>query len=193
MGQERIARAVRDHVACMESGLLAQAPEILRFAARVVDMFHRGGRLLVCGSGPLAAVADLTANRFLHRLSLERPQLPSVALGGNYLLAHSLVRDGLQRQIYARQLQVFGAPGDVLLLFAEGQRDETLIEALQQAHQIGCPTAALFPARTEPFDPPPDFRFPLETESPARLAEAALFFGQLLCELVEAELFGISN
>ncbi len=193
MGQERIARAVRDHVACLESGLLGQAPEILRFAAGVVEMFHRGGRLLICGSGPLAAIADLTANRFLHRLSLERPQLPAVALGGNFLLAHSLVRDGLQRQIYARQLRVFGTPGDMLLLFAEGQRDESLIEALQQAQLIGCPVAALVPTRAEPFDPPPDFLFLLNTDSPARLAETALFFGQLLCELVEADLFGIPN
>jgi D-sedoheptulose 7-phosphate isomerase len=174
----------------MEDSFSGQADAIARFAEGIADAFTQGGRLLVCGGGPLAAIAELTASRFLHRLSLDRPQLPALALAGGDVLFQSLARDGLQRQYYLRQLRVLAAAGDVLLLMADGRLDDAQIEALQFGRQMGCLTAVIMPAKAEILSDPPEHLFPLETDSPARCAEAALFFGQLLCELVEAELFG---
>ena len=191
MDQEKIARAVADLAKCLDESFLAAPEPLADFVGEVVATFHRNGRLYLAGSGPLAAVAELVADRFLHRLAFERPQLPVLALGGNTILQQSLARDGLQRQATARQLRLFAASGDILLLFVDGQRDESLAEVLQTARQAGCRTVVVGPPRGEGGDDLVDQRFTLASESPARLAEAALFFGQLLCELVEAELFGI--
>jgi D-sedoheptulose 7-phosphate isomerase len=191
MEQEKIAQAIAELGTCLEESFLADPEAVARFAGQIVAAFHRNGRLFLAGSGPLAAVAALIADRFLHRLAFERPQLPAFALGGGTPLLQSLGREGLQRQAGARQLRMLAANEDILLIFTDGSRDEGISELLQTGRQLGCTIVTVGPPREVPGEDLVDRRFGISCESPARLAEVALFFGQLLCELVEAELFGI--
>lgn len=191
MGQERIDRTVREHTAVIGEMFTAQAAGLESFSREVVSVFHRGGRLLVLGSGPLGAIADLTANLFLHRLSLERPLLPSLSLGHDAVLATALVRDGRGHEFFARQLRAVATGQDLLLAFGGSRREEALEEALAVAAELGCGTAAVLQGKGESLREPPDFLFRLETDSVPRALECALLFSHLLVELVEGELFGI--
>jgi D-sedoheptulose 7-phosphate isomerase len=188
MRQDRISKAFKENTV-MHNGLLAQGEDLVRLAERTVEIFHSGGRLLVIGGGSLGGIAALIANRFLYRLALERPSLPALSLGLDAQLATALTRDGGSRQYFSRQLQALTTGGDLLLVFSEIWPDEAVQEALQSARRLGCSTAAILPRKAEPTDPP-DFLFRLETDSAARMTEGALLLGQLLCEMVEGELFG---
>lgn len=190
MPSERIARSIREITQMIEA-LPSQGEELAAFALRLVEVFTQGRRLLLIGSGPLGAVADLVATRFLHRLSLERPSLPALSLCRDPVLAAALARDGQSAQYLARQLRAATVGGDIVLAFADGGRDEAILEALAAARQLDCTTALVTPGRDESGGENPDFLFRLECETPARLAEGSLLFGHLLCELVEGELFGI--
>lgn len=191
MGQERINRTVREHTAVIGEMFTAQAAELESFSREVVRVFHRGGRLLVLGNGPLGAIADLTANLFLHRLSLERPLLPALSLGHDALLATALARDGRGHEFFARQLRAAATGQDLVLAFGGPRREEALEEALAVARELGCGTAVVLQGRGESLREPPDVLFRLETDSVPRAVEGALLFAHLLVELVEGELFGI--
>lgn len=188
---EKISRAIQSHTAALEKSFLEPADQVATYADKLVAAFHQGGRLLVFGNGPLGAVAELTANLFVHRLWLDRPLLPALSLSANPTLTSALARDGQQREVFSRLLKATATPGDLILALCDTRRDEAIEEALGAARQIGCCTAALVPGSGEMTGDPPDFLFNLQTDSPARGTEAALFFGHLLCELVEGELFGI--
>ena len=116
--------------------------DIEALATLLVEKFHLGRRLFLVGSGPLAAVASLAASLFQHRLTLNRPPLPVIALG-DAVLATSLLRDGLGRQVFSRPLRVQASPDDLLLALCEGVRDDAVDEALDTAREIGCETAVL--------------------------------------------------
>lgn len=191
MKQERIVRAVQEHTALIGEAFAAQAPALTDFAQEVVSVFHRGGRLFALGSGAQGAVAIHTANLFLHRLALERPLLPAVALCHDAALATALTRDGHGHEYFARQLRALAGSGDAVLVFAGAGRDDAVEQALGAARQLGCVTAVVLQGRGETLADPPDFLFRLETDSIPRAVEGALFFAHLLVELVEAELFGI--
>lgn len=191
MGQERINRTLKEHTTLIGEIFTAQAAELADFSREVVSVFHRGGRLLILGSGPLGAIADLTANLFLHRLSLERPLLPALSLGHDAVLATALARDGLAHEFFARQLRAVAAGQDLVLAFGGFRREEALEEALAVAGQLGCGTAAVLQGEGDSLRQPPDFLFRLQTDSVPRAVESALLFGHLLVELVEGELFGI--
>jgi len=191
MGQERINRTVQEHRTVIGEIFTTQSAELAGFSREVVRVFHQGGRLLVLGSGPLGAIADLTANLFLYRLSLERPLLPALSLGHDAVLATALARDGRGHEFFARQLQAAATGQDLVLVFGSSRREEALEEALAVARELGCGTAAVLQGRAELLREPPDFLFRLETDSVPRAVEAALLFGHLLVELVEGELFGI--
>jgi D-sedoheptulose 7-phosphate isomerase len=188
MRQDRITKALKENVV-VHNGLLAQSAELTRLAERLVEVFHGGGRLLVVGGGALGGVAALVAHRFLYRLSLERPSLPALSLGLDASLATVLARDGAGRQYFSRQLQALATGGDLLLVLGELPADEALQDLLQTARRLECSAAAVLPRKGELSDPP-EFFFRLDTDSVARMSEGALLFGQLLCEMVEGELFG---
>ncbi len=190
MSPERVARSVRELCTSAEA-LNRQSEELVCFAKRLVETFNQGGRLLLIASGPLSGVADLVASRFLHRLTMERPLLPALSLCHDLSLAASLARDGQTDQFFVRQLRTVTSGGDILLALSDGQRDAGVREALAAARKLDCLTASLAPKSQEEYEETPDFTFHLEPETPPRIAEASLFFGQLLCELVESELFGI--
>lgn len=187
---ERIARALHDHVALIRDAFAPQEGILLALARQLCEGFQRGGKLFVCGSGPMTVVADLTANLFLYRLGFERPALPVISLCHDATLLYSLSRDNLGRQVFARQLRPCAAEHDILLIFSDLQPDPALNEALLAAERIGMTTAAVVPAKIAlAGEVPPQIFFRLDSASPGRTVEAAVVFAYLLCELVEAELF----
>lgn len=188
---ERIANTLREQGVALQETFVRQALPLAQLAERVAGVFQHGGRLLLCGSGALAPVADLGAHHFLHRLALERPSLPALSLGHNPALAAALARDGLSRHYFAHQLRTVAAAGDILLLLADATPDPALHEAAATAAALECACVVALPAKAEWGGPPPELFFRLESEAPPRLTELALTFTNLLCELVEAELFGI--
>jgi D-sedoheptulose 7-phosphate isomerase len=191
MKNQKISNAVKEQRALLEASFLNQEAALQAFAEQVVSTFTQGGRLLVIGNGSLSAVANLIANLFIHRLSLERPPLPALSLGHDATLATSLVRDGQNRHYFSRQLRTLATASDVVLVLSDGQRDDALTEALSVARQLGCKTAFLAQEKEDLAIETIDFSFPLKTNSIPRMIEGTLFFGHLLCELVEGELFGI--
>ncbi len=191
MLQERISRALADHGKVIDEAFTRQAADITAFAEKTSEVFHQGGRLLVAGGGALAPFADHVANLFLYRLALERPVLPAISLGHDQTLALSLTGDGQARQFFARQLRALAAPGDLLLGFAGTQRDEALQEAIATARSLECASAVFAGSEDALGGEEPDFLFTVASDSPARIMEGALFFGHLLCELVESQIFGV--
>lgn len=191
MMNHRISNAVNEQKSLLEVSFLERQAALQTFAEQVVATFNQGGRLLVIGNGALGDVANLIANLFLHRLSFERPPLPALSLGHNATLAASLVRDGQNRLYFSRQLRTLANDNDIVLMLADGQRDDALLEALGVARQLGCKIALLAQEKAEIANETVDFSFPLKIASTPRLIEGTLFFGHLLCELVEGELFGI--
>lgn len=189
--QDRISKALTEQTRTLADTLPAQEQSLAALTERLLEGFHQGGRLLVLGSGPLSLLAAMIAQQFHYRLALERPLLPALALGHDASLASVLARDGRGADYFARQLRILAQPGDVVLALADAPRDEAVVQALEAAQELGCTTALLQQRRGENLQGQADFHLRIETDAPARGLEGLLFVGQLLCELVEAELFGI--
>lgn len=191
MPQSRIMAAVSRHVEQVTKSFELQSPGLISLVQQVVNGFYQEQKLLLAAPGGLGEVANLIANQFLHRLQFERPQLPVISLCHDQTLASSLVRHGLDNQFFSRQLQVLAAPGDLLLILMDGQHDAMLEAAIQMARDRECLVALFCPAKPGWSGSPVDFCLEVEAENAGELAETTLFFGRVLCELVEHELFGI--
>lgn len=191
MADDRIKTALEANTAVL--GKLAEdhAGEMNRLALQIVESFHGEGRIFLVGNGPQAGVAGMIATAFQHRLDFARPSLPAVALTHDIMLSGSLSREGNGRQFFSRQLRSVAARADTVLVLADGQRDEAIVEALATSRQIGCTTVVVGTSDPDLLGSPPDYRFSLVSESAPRTLEAQLVFGHVLCELVEKELFGV--
>lgn len=156
------------------------------FVSVLAGMLGNDGRLLIAGTGEMGGVADLIAARFQHKTFIERPALPAISLTQNQPLM-GLVSPA---EFFDRQVRVIARPGDWILILASGEDAASVAPLLSLASTAECRTALLFSGDPESCPVQPDFYFFLPAQSPMRRVELALFFGQLLCELVEEELFG---
>ncbi|WP_293660490.1 phosphoheptose isomerase [Rhodoferax sp. OV413] len=94
-----------------------------------------GGKVLTCGSGGSATDAQRFAAEFVGRFERERPELGAIALTTDTALITSLADDYDYSVIFARQVRALGAPGDVLLAISTTGNAQSLLRAIEAAHE----------------------------------------------------------
>ena len=191
MTQDKISAAVEQQISLLDPFLLTQKPMLNSLAEHLVATFHQGGRLFLVGSGPFGAIAGLIGQTFLHRQTLERPALPAIALTNDVGLATFLASDEQGSQLFSRQLRALATNQDTVLALAGTSLSAADREALGTARQLGCRTILIASEQTDLADIRTDINLSLPSDSLPRLLENTLFIGNLLCTLVEGELFGI--
>lgn len=191
MTQDKISAAITQQVTILDPFLISQKPLLNSLAEHLVATFHQGGRLFLIGSGPFGAIAGLIGQTFLHRQTLERPALPAIALTNDAGLATYLASDDLGNQLFSRQLRALASSQDTVLALAGTNLSPADREALGTARQLGCRTILIVSEQAELADIRTDISLSLPSDSMPRLLENTLFIGNLLCALVEGELFGI--
>jgi D-sedoheptulose 7-phosphate isomerase len=191
MTQDKISTAVAQQIALLDPFLLTQKPALNSLAEHLVATFHQGGRLFLVGSGPFGAIASLIGQTFLYRQTLERPALPVIALTNDVGLATFLAGDEQSSQLFSRQLRSLATDQDTVLTLAGTKLSPADREALGTAQQLNCSTILIASGQAELAGSLPDITLSLPSNSLPRLLESSLFIGNLLCTLVEGELFGI--
>ena len=190
MTQDKISAAVEQQINMLDPFLLTQKPLLNSLAEHLVATFHQGGRLFLVGSGPFGALAGIIGQSFLHRQTLERPALPAISLTNDAGLATFLASDEQGCQLFSRQLRALATNQDTILVLAGTNLSQADREALNTAKQLGCRTILIASEQAEIADFLPNTSLALPSDSLPRLLESTLFIGNLLCTLVEGELFG---
>jgi len=190
MTQDKISAAVEQQIDMLDPFLLTQKPLLNSLAEHLVTTFHQGGRLFLVGSGPFGAIAGIIGQSFLHRQTLERPALPAISLTNDAGLATFLASDEQGSQLFSRQLRALATSQDTVLVLAGINLSQADREALNTAKQLGCRTILIASEQAEIADFLPNTSLALPSDSLPRLLESTLFIGNLLCTLVEGELFG---
>ena len=190
MTQDKISAAVEQQINMLDPFLLTQKPLLNSLAEHLVATFHQGGRLFLVGSGPFGAIAGIIGQSFLHRQALERPALPAISLTNDAGLATFLASDEQGSQLFSRQLRALATNQDTILVLAGTNLSQADREALNTAKQLGCRTILIASEQAEIAGSLPNTSHALPSDSLPRLLESTLFIGNLLCTLVEGELFG---
>ncbi|MGD9018997.1 MAG: SIS domain-containing protein [Desulfuromonadales bacterium] len=190
MAQDKIDTAVAQQIALLDPFLLSQRRILHTLAEHLVATFHQGGRLFLVGSGPFGSIAGLIGQSFLHRQSLERPALPAIALTNDAGLATFLAADDQASQLFSRQLRALANHQDTVMVLAGVHLSPADREALGTASQLGCHSILIASEQIDLADILPDISLSLPSDSLPQLQENTLFIGNLLCAMVEGELFG---
>lgn len=192
--KQRITAASSQAVRLIEQFSHQQGEALALLAGQIGSLFAAGGQLLIAGQGALQPLAQLLASHFTYRLGFDRPVLPAVALGSDPVLAAAMNGAEQHEQLLGRHYRALcGRQQQLLLLLSDGGAQRSLRLLLDDVLENGQPVALLTPDRQS--DPlcrsGVENCIILETHNTARLLELSLFAANLLCELVEAELFGI--
>jgi len=177
------------HLLALSALAAATAESLSRDVSRAAELAHAaltgGGRLLFCGNGGSAADAQHLAAEYVVRFRRTRVPLAALALTTDTSILTAAGNDFGFDEIYARQVQAHGRPGDVLFLHSTSGESENLIRAADAARASGVVTVALLARGGGRLRERVDHALVVPTDDTARAQEMHLAIGHVICELVD--------
>ncbi len=184
--RERVEGSLRAKRRLLEDG----RPEtVARIADMLVECFRGGGQLLVFGNGGSAADAQHIAAEFVGRYLRDRPGLPALALPTNSSATTAISNDYGFAEVFARQVEAFGRPGDVALGISTSGDSENVVRALEVARREGLGTVALTGAAGNRMEAVAELCVAVPEAETPHVQECHILLGHIVCEIVERELF----
>jgi phosphoheptose isomerase len=161
-------------------------PFILEAAEALGACLAGGGRVLVCGSGGSATDAQHFAAELVGRFRAgDRPGLPVLALPTDPAFLTAWSNDGGYDQVFARQVEAFGKPGDVLVGISAAGRSRNLIEAFGAARKRGLRCVALLGGDGGDVRDLADVVLSVPSSDASHVQEVHVVLIHTLCGLVE--------
>lgn len=189
MSRAELVRArLRQHRDLVQVVADSMADQVAETAEVLAEALRQGGTLLFCGNGGSAADAQHLAAEYVVRMERERPGLAAIALTTDTSILTAAGNDLGFDEVFARQVEAIGRPGDVLVVHSTSGRSPNLLRAIEAAGAGGLRTVALLARDGGPVAERVDVALVVPTDSTARAQELHLTLGHLLCELVEASL-----
>jgi len=163
-------------------------------AQALIGCITAGGKLLVCGTGGGAALAQYFCATFIHRFERERPGLAALALSADSVVLTALAAHEGIASVYAKQVQALGQPGDVLLLLdaTEGMAAGTS-DTIAAAHAREMSAVVLCGRAAAPWNSQlneTDVLVSVPHDRAARVLELQLLVLHCLCDAVDLQLMG---
>jgi D-sedoheptulose 7-phosphate isomerase len=153
-------------------------------------------KIIACGNGVDAAVAQLFACNLLDRFEEDRPALPALALGTDHASLTAIAESGSIHDIFSRQLRAFGQAGDVLLCVSSGAGTTNLSHAVQTAQDRNMGVVVMSNAQDVILGAllrPEDVELRVNARRQARTVELHTMIIHSICELIDHNLFGTYN
>ncbi len=115
-----------------------QLPVIEQIAGAISDALLGGHKLLTAGNGGSAAEAMHLAQEITGKYSRpDRRALPAICLAADGTALTCIGNDWDFATVFARQVQAFARPNDVLLIFSSSGQSQNLIRASHAMRQAG--------------------------------------------------------
>jgi D-sedoheptulose 7-phosphate isomerase len=195
LSEEEISGLAADRIRAslvLQQDLLA-APvlaEIASAAALITSALGEGGKLLIFGNGGSAADAEHIAGEFVGRFAAERRALPAIALTVNASVLTAVANDYSFDDVFARQVEAFGEPGDVAFGISTSGRSANVVAGLRAGRERGLRTLALTGRGGGELPELADVCVRVPAEDTPRVQEGHILVAHILCEIAERETIG---
>lgn len=161
------------------------------FAAAADGILHAiAGQhtVFVAGNGGSAGEAQHFAAEVTGRYKRERRGLPAIALTTDTSALTAIGNDYGFDQVFSRQLEALGRPGDVFVAMSTSGNSANLIRAVEQAKECGIRTVGLLGKQGGALASIVDVAVIVPSDDTPRIQEVHLLLVHALSDLIDARL-----
>ena len=185
-----MGESARVKEALLQDGATLQ--KVAEVAQLLIGTYKAGGKTLWAGNGGSAADAQHMAAELVNKFRLNRSGLPALALTVDTSILTAIGNDYGYDQVFVRQIEACGQPGDVFIGISTSGNSANLVEALSACRARGIVTVALVGGRPCQMDAY-DHVIHVPSEDTPRIQECQTLIGHILCDAVEQSLFGANH
>ncbi|SEL96900.1 D-sedoheptulose-7-phosphate isomerase [Nonomuraea pusilla] len=158
------------------------------WGGKLAGVLSAGGRLLACGNGGSAAEAQHLTAELVGRFRADRPAYAAIPLHADTSSITAIANDFGHEQVFARQVQAHGRPGDVLICLSTSGGSPNVLAAARAAQERGILAWALTGPAPNPLAGMCDEAVAVPAEETATVQEVHLAMIHMLCDAVEEAL-----
>lgn len=186
--RDRIKDILLESIQVKEELLRSGVGQIKDIASLIIDCLKRGGKVILFGNGGSAADAQHIAAELIGRFKKDRTALAAIALTTNTSVLTSLANDYGYEVIFAKQIEALGQKNDIAIGISTSGKAKNVTLGLKQAKKNGLKTVALTGGDGGEIAKITDVSFIVPSSVTARIQEAHITIGHIICELVEQAL-----
>lgn len=179
--------ALEEHLALF-STLHPLGTDIDAAGELMTETLRRGGKLMFCGNGGSAADSQHLAAEMTGRFVKDRRPLAAMALTTDTSALTCIGNDYSFDDVFQRQVLGLGREGDCLLAISTSGQSRNVIRAVDAARSLGVHCIGLLGRDGGALKAMCDVAIVVPSLTTARIQEAHILVGHVLCGMVETSL-----
>jgi D-sedoheptulose 7-phosphate isomerase len=152
-----------------------------RWGSRLASVLEHGGRLLAAGNGGSAAQAQHLTAELVGRYRDDRPPYSAICLSAETSSLTAICNDYPPEELFARQVEAHGRPGDALVLMSTSGTSANIVAAAERGRSCGLHVWALTGPRPNPLADAADEALCVDARFTATVQELHLVALHILC------------
>ena len=161
------------------------------WGAYIADVLTARGRLLVAGNGGSAAQAQHLTAELVGRYRDDRPPYSAICLSAETSSLTAIMNDYPPEELFARQVEAHGRPGDVLVLLSTSGRSPNAVTAARRARTLGVTVFAFTGPTPNPLADEADDVLAVDSPWGATVQELHLVALHLVCASFDAAVMSV--
>lgn len=182
LARDSVRASLDAHQRLLEQGVSV----IARIGNTLAAALLSGHKVLFCGNGGSAADAQHAAAELVGRFYRDRAPLAAISLTTDTSILTAVGNDWAFEEVFARQVQALGAPGDVVVGMTTSGRSKNIVRAFTVAREKGLCTIALTGQDGRDVERVSDICFRAPDSTTPRIQELHILALHSICEIVEA-------
>src|SRR5688500_16497221 len=154
----------------------------------MADALKAGRNLRVIRNGGSAADADHLSAELVAQSQKGREALQAIAQATDTRILTSVANDYSYRQVFVRQIEALGQPGDVAFGISTSGESPNVLMALVAARGRGMKTIALTGRDGGTIGPAAEIHVNVPDQNTARVQEVHRTILHVMCEVIESDL-----
>jgi len=180
-----VVEEIEESIAVKAELARSTCDQVVEAASLILTRLEVGGKLIAFGNGGSAADAQHIAAEFVGRYQAERKALAAIALTTDSSSLTAIGNDFGFEQVFSRQLEAIGKPGDVALAISTSGNSQNVLRAIASAKKLGMVTIGLSGRSGGKLRANVDLCLSVPSDSTPRIQEAHSLIIHILCGIVE--------
>lgn len=162
---------------------------IERISKVLCKVSQENGNIFFAGNGGSAADSQHLAAELIGRFQINRKPIKAQALTTDTSILTSIGNDYSFKDIFKRQIEALGKKGDSLIVMSTSGNSTNIINLIQEAKRKEIITIGLTGEKTSKLSNLCDYIINVPSDNTARIQEAHILIGHIVCGNIEDYLF----
>ena len=179
---------INKHISSIDFFLKNYFDDFKEFLDLVIKTLKKGNKIILFGNGGSASDAQHIAAELVVKYKKRRRTIPAISLSTDTSTLTAIGNDFSFNDIFSRQLESIGKPGDIAIGITTSGKSKNVINALKLAKKKKITSVILtkekYPKRKQ-IEKISDFILGVPAEETARIQELHILVGHLMCAAID--------